>query len=61
MSSLAVYLSAWMAFWLWAAGEYRMALAGAEGPSVRRARIVWSVGALAMALSLRRRGPEAAA
>lgn len=52
MPLLFVYLSAWLAFWLWAAGEYRMALAAAEGPSFRRARVVWSVGAVAMALHI---------
>ncbi|MBL9172947.1 MAG: hypothetical protein JNL10_05390 [Verrucomicrobiales bacterium] len=52
MPSLPVYLSAWMSFWLWAAGEYRMALAGPGGPSFRRARIVWSVGAVAMAVHI---------
>lgn len=52
MPLLFVYLSAWLTFGLWAAGEYRMALATAEGPSFRRARVVWSMGAIAMALHI---------
>ena len=47
-----VYLSAWLTFGLWAAGEYRMARAEAEGSSFRSARTLWSLEAVALALHI---------